>query len=105
MLQINIYRIRPEQEPRLREWLLKLNNRADEARETLREETVRAEQAYIVPSSDGPFFVYAMEAEDCERAADRYMRSEHPIDMEAKEIMRECLDQSLHLSPIYDIAI
>jgi hypothetical protein len=105
MLQINIFRIKPEQEPRLREWLQGLNNRADEVRETLREETVRAEQAYIIPSSDGPILVYAMEAEDCARATERYMHSEHPIDIEAIETMRECLSQSLRLSPIYDIAI
>lgn len=105
MLQINMFRVKPEQETRLREWLSQLNNRADEVRETFRDETVRAEQAYIVPSSDGPILVYAMEAEDCERAADAYSHSKHPIDIEAVEIMRECLDQSLRLTPVYDVVI
>lgn len=105
MLQINMFRIKPEQETRLREWLLELNNRMDEVRETFRDETVRAEQAYIIPTTDGPILVYAMEAEDCERAADAYRHSKHPIDAEAIEIMQECLGQSLRLSPIYDAVI
>ena len=105
MLQINMYRIKPEQESRLRKWLLDLNGRADEIRATFRDETIRAEQAYIVPTADGPILVYAMEAEDCKRAADAYRNSKHPIDIEAVEVMRECLDHSLRLSPIYDVEI
>lgn len=100
-----MYRIKPERESRLREWLLELNKRADEVRETFRDETVRAEQAYIIPTTDGPIFVHAMEAEDCERAADAYRHSKHPIDAEAVEVMQECLDQSLRLSAIYDVVI
>ena len=105
MLQINMFRIKPEQESRLREWLLELNNRADEVLETFKDETVRAEQAFILPTSDGPILVYAMEADDCKRAADRYMRSKHPLDLDAIETMRDCLGQSLKLSPLYDVSI
>ena len=100
-----MYRIKPEQESRLREWLLELNNRADEVRETFRDESVRAEQAYIVSTADGPILVYGMEAEDCKRGVDMYKRSKRPIDVEHLETMRECLGGSLQLSPIYDVVI
>ncbi len=66
---------------------------------------MRAEQAYIILTTDGPIFVYAMEAEDCERAEDAYRHSKHPVDIEAIEVMRECLGQSIRLSPIYDVVI
>lgn len=67
MLQVNIYRVKPEKETRLREWLSELNSRADEVRATFQEETVRGEQAYIVPTADSPVLVYAMEADDFKR--------------------------------------
>jgi hypothetical protein len=59
MLQLSIRRIKPEKEARLREWLSELNARADEVRATFEAETVRAEQAYIIPTGDGPLLVYA----------------------------------------------
>ena len=67
MLRLSIRRIKPQKEARLREWLSELNARADEVRATFKAETVRAEQAYIIPTSDGPLLVYAMEAEDFHR--------------------------------------
>ena len=82
MLRVAIKRIRPEKESRLRAWLAELNSRADEVRETFRGETVRAEQAFIVPGSEGSLLVYVMEAEDFEQGSKAFADSHHKIDAE-----------------------
>ena len=105
MIKVAIRNIRPEKEARLRDWLAELNVRADEVRATFKDETVRAEQAYIVPGESGPLLVYIMEAEDFERGAKAYAESLHKIDAEHRAIMRECLADSLSLTPLYDVSV
>jgi hypothetical protein len=105
MLRVAISRVRPEKEARLRTWLAELNSRADEVRETFRDETVRAEQAYIVGGADGPLLVYVMEAADFDRGAKAYATSHHKIDAEHREVMRECLADSPRVDPVYDVAL
>jgi len=105
MLRVTIQRIRPEKERRLRDWLAELNSRADEVRETFRNETVRAEQAYIVPGEGGPLLVYVTEAEDFDQGSKTFAASRHRIDAEHREVMRECLAESVSLSPLYDVAL
>jgi Family of unknown function (DUF6176) len=104
MLRLSIRRIKPEKELRLREWLSELNRRADEVRATFEAETVRAEQAYIIPTSDGPLLVYAMEAEDFELGRQAFADSKHAIDHEHRAVMQECMDESLELRPLYDVS-
>lgn len=98
-------RIHPGKEDRLRAWLAELNSRADEVRETFRGETVRAEQAYIIPGDAGAVLVYVMEAEDFERGSQAFATSRHRIDAEHKEVMRECLAESLDIAPLYDVEL
>jgi hypothetical protein len=105
MLRVTIRRVKPEKEARLREWLSGLNARADEVRATFEAETVRAEKAYIIPTSDGPVLVYAMEAEDFDVGAQAYATSKHPIDHEHRAVMQECLGESVGSRPLYDVAI
>jgi hypothetical protein len=105
MIRVRIARVRPEKEIQLRNWLEELNKRADEVRATFYAETVRAEQAFIVPTSDGPLLIYAMEAEDFEQGSQAYARSTQPIDQEHRTIMQDCLEESLRLAPIYDVSL
>ncbi len=105
MIKVSIRRIRPEKEQRLRAWLAELNSRAEEVRETFRGETVRAEQAYIVPGDTGPLLVYVMEAEDFERGSKAFATSHHKIDAEHKDVMRECLGESVNVAPLYEVTL
>jgi hypothetical protein len=105
MLRVWISRIRPEKESRVRAWLKELGSRADEVRETFRDETVRAEQAYIIPGESGPLLIYVIEAEDPEQGAKAYAASRHKIDAEHKAVMRECLAEPLQLEPLYDLKL
>jgi hypothetical protein len=105
MIKVAIARIKADKEARVRNWLEELNRRADEVRETFVDETVRAEQGMIVPTSDGPLFVHVMEAEDFERGRQAYARSTHAIDQEHRAVMDECLEAFLSAVPIYDVSI
>jgi hypothetical protein len=106
MLRVAIRPIRREKEGRLRAWLAELNPRADEVRQTFLEETVRAEQAFIVEGADGPLLIYAMEAEDFDRGFASYAGSLHSIDSEHREVMRECLlDSPSAIVPLYDVSL
>ena len=105
MLRVWISRIRAGKEVRVREWLAELTSRADEVRETFRDETVRAEQAYIVPGEGGPLLLYVIEAEDLEQGSRAFANSTHKIDAEHKAVMRECLDEPLALRPLYDMTV
>lgn len=103
MLRVWISRIRPEKEARVRSWLQELASRADEVRATFRDETVRAEQAYIIPGASGPLLLYVIEAEDIEQGSRAFAASKHKIDAEHKAVMQECLAEPLKLETLYDM--
>lgn len=104
MLRISFRTIQSGKEERLRAWLAELNERADEVRATFRDETVRAEQAFIVDGPNGHVLVYAVEAEDFERGAAAFANSTHPIDAEHRAVMRDCLGPALEVRPVYDVS-
>ena len=104
VLRISFSAIKPGKEARLRAWLAELNERADEVRATFRDETVRAEQAFIIDGPHGPMLVYAIEAADFERGAAAFANSRHPIEAEHRAIMQECVGPGLNVSPVYNVS-
>jgi len=46
-----------------------------------------------------------MEAEDFARGSKAFTESSYAIDAEHREVMRECLGESLELRPLYDVAL
>lgn len=104
MIRVAIRRVHPDKETKLRSWLAELNSRADEVRATFKDESVRAEQAYIVPGVSGPILIYIMEAENFDQDSKAYAESRHPTDTTHREVMRECVGDSLGLKPLYDVA-
>ena len=105
MLRVAIRRIKPGKEQKLRNWLAELNLRASEVRATFKDETVRAEQAYIISSADGPLLIYIMEAQDFCVAQKAFLNSQHQIDHEHRQVIEECLGESLNVAPLYDMKI
>ena len=61
--------------------------------------------ALFVAGDTGPLLVYVMEAEDFEKGSKAFAKSRHKIDAEHREVMRECLGESLQLDPLYDVAL
>jgi len=105
VLRLAFRRVRPGKEERLRSWLAELGRRADEVRATFADETTRHEQAFLLPTPEGTLFVYAIEAGDPERGRAAYAASRHPIDLEHRRVMQECLGERLELAPLYDVAL
>jgi hypothetical protein len=84
-------RVEPGKEQRLREWLREVRRREDEAVETLRDEGVLTESAFLEHTDRGTFLVYYMEAEDIDHVQQSFEHSDHKIDEEHKAVMREVL--------------
>jgi hypothetical protein len=104
MLRVSFRRVKPGKEPRLRDWLLELGRRADEVRKTFAAETVRHEQGFLLETAGGTILVYAVEAEDFAATSRAFHESTHSIDAEHRRVMAECLDDTVELAPIYDVA-
>ena len=104
MLRVKFRPLLTGKEARLRAWLAELNDRAEGVRATFEDETVRAEQAFIINSADGAVLVYVMEAADFEQGAIAFKNSQHPIDAEHRAVMRECLGARLDVRPLYDVS-
>jgi hypothetical protein len=102
MLRVSFARVKPEKEQRLRDWLAELMTRQQEVRQSFAQEGTRQEQAYILPTSDGPVLVHVMEAEDTERAFAAYRESDLAIDAEHRAVLAETLADKLLLWPQYD---
>jgi hypothetical protein len=102
MVTVTFARIRPEKEQRLREWLADLNARQPEVRASLADEGVRQEQIYILPSSDGPILVYAMDAEDVRLAFDAFDHSKLPIDEQHRAVLAEVTSGPITAEAVYD---
>ncbi|WP_415381363.1 DUF6176 family protein [Halosimplex sp. TS25] len=84
--------VKPDKVDRLKEWMAEVRDRSDEVVETLRDEGMKTESAFLERTDDGPHLVYYMEAEDIERVWDQFEDSDHDIDEEHKEVMREVLE-------------
>jgi hypothetical protein len=76
-------------------------DRKAEVLETFADEGTSQEQAYILPTSDGPVLVYVMDTQDNERARAAYESSSHAIDLEHRAILTDCLGERLRLTPLY----
>lgn len=77
---------------RLKEWTEEIRQREDEAVATLKNEGMHSESAFIESTDDGDFLVYYMEAEDIEQVYSAFEESEHEIDREHAEVMRDVLE-------------
>jgi len=104
MLQTWIHRIKPGMEPRLYEWLAELNARSGEVRESFAAAGITAEQAYIVPTESGSLLVYVSEAGNQPHAVSVYESSSLPIDLEHRQVMSDCVEETLQLAPTYDVS-
>lgn len=105
MLRVNLRRVKPGQEERLRAWFREVMTRKDEVRATFRQETVRHEVAFILQDSAGPILLYAIEAEDHERGRAASQASQLPIDIQHRRVMREALGERLEVEPVYECTL
>lgn len=102
-LRVRFSRVRPEKLDRLRSWLEEVAHRRDEALETLANESVRHEAAWLLQTAEGPILVYAMEAEDLARVDRAFESSPFPIDHEHRRVMDEALIDPFPSEPLLDL--
>ena len=87
---------------RVREWADELNRRSDEVLETLREEGVAIEAAFLDRTSEGDFLIYFMMARSQEAAQEVARRSQHPIDEYHQRFKADVWESAEVLEPQID---
>jgi hypothetical protein len=76
---------------RLREWAEEVQRRSDEAVETLRDEGMHSETAFVEHTDDGDYLVYYMKADDIEAVYEAFEDSTHDIDEDHKRVLADVL--------------
>jgi hypothetical protein len=103
MLRVAFRQIRPDRVDRLRAWMLELEQRAGEVRQTFDNEGVQHEHAFLIESADGPVLVYAVEVADTERAERAYAESTLTIDLEHRRVMADVVAGDASVESLYEL--
>ncbi|MBC7909673.1 MAG: hypothetical protein H7Y30_04180 [Pyrinomonadaceae bacterium] len=88
---------------RVREWAEEINRRKDEALETLRDETVIIEAAFLDRTEQGDFLIYYMKAESFERVAEASRNTVHAIDAYHHQFTRDTYEEQKPLELLIDL--
>ncbi len=80
----------PGKTERLRDWYRELNERKHESLETLQNEGVRQEAAFILPTEHGELLCVFIEVDDMETANEAFFSSPFEVDREHRQVMDEC---------------
>jgi RimJ/RimL family protein N-acetyltransferase len=105
MLQLSFKRVKPGKVDRLRAWMRELVDRRDEVIESFEQEGVRQEKAWLLEDEHGYIFVYAIDAEDLDKARQVYRESTLPIDLEHRAVQRDVLGERIEPELLFDIAV
>ena len=105
MLSVTFSRVRGGEEERLRAWGRELMQRADEVRETFKQEGVHHERSFLIRTSDGWVLIRAGEVEDGDRAMQAYAASQLPIDAEHRQVMESALDGPYPAEQIFECSL
>jgi hypothetical protein len=105
MILVSISRVRPAKVDLLRSWMEELNRRADEVRETFRQEGTMHETAYLLECGSDTLLVHVMEAEDPERARRAFERSSLPIDLQHRRVMQEVHGGTVEAEKLLDVRV
>ena len=82
--------IAPGKTQRLRDWYAELEARRDEAFQTLDNEGVRQEVAYILDTEHGDLLAVFIEVDDMDAANEAFFSSPFEIDRQHAQVMDEC---------------
>jgi hypothetical protein len=95
-------RLQPGSLPRVREWAAEVTRRRDEVMETLRDETVRIESAFLDSTEAGDFLVYYLRADDLDRCNEAARTSTRPIDKYHQDAMKAVTESRQELEMLID---
>jgi hypothetical protein len=87
----------------VREWFKTLKNRLDETMETLENENVLVESAFLHKHVNEVFLIYYLKAEDIDKAYEVFDRSTSPIDIYFKECWKKYCKSRVVLEELLDL--
>src|SRR2546421_4972402 len=96
-------KLKPGSLLRVRAWAEELKNRREEALETMRDEGVVVESAFLDRTSEGDFLIYYMKAESFEQAAAVVKHSLHAIDAYHQAFKQETTESNTPLELLVDL--
>ena len=96
-------KLKPGSLERVREWADELNRRKEEALETMRDEGVIVESAFLDSTAEGDFLIYYMKAESFEKATAVVKQSVHAIDAYHREFKQATTESDTKLELLVDL--
>lgn len=96
-------KLKPDSLEKVREWAKTINERKDEALETLRDEKVILETVFLDQNSEGDFLIYVMKAASFAKARQAVQKSIHSIDEYHQNFKRECWEDGKRLEVLIDL--
>ena len=82
--------IKPGKTDALRGWYAELESRREEALQTLENEGVRQEAAFILPTEHGDLLAVFIEVDDMDAANEAFYASPFEIDRQHAQVMDDC---------------
>jgi Family of unknown function (DUF6176) len=82
--------IKPGKTQALKDWYAELTSRPEEVLETLENEGVRQEAAFILPTEHGDLLAVFIEVDDMNAANEAYYSSPFELDRQHAQAMEEC---------------
>ena len=98
------YRLKPSKKEAVYEWTETVRSRREEAIQTLKDEAIYLEAAFLESRQDGDYICFIMEADDLEAAQKSAEQSSHDIDREFQQLLTEIIAEeqpSEEIDPLY----
>lgn len=93
-----LIKLKPDAGPTVREWSETLNQRQDEALQTLRDEGIETESWFQVEIGGEQYLLWYIRAESIDRAREVASRSTHAIDEYHFDVMSRITDRRIDAS-------
>lgn len=87
---------------KVRAWADELNNRLEEAMETLRDEGVYIETVFLERAEDADYLIYFMKVRNLEIAGKIAQKSKHAIDEFHQQFKKDCWESNQKLELLID---
>lgn len=100
------YRIKDGKRERVDEWMDTVDSRREEAIETLQDEGVYSESAFLESRGNSDYLIFYMEADDIAAAHETARNSSHDIDQEFAQFLDDVIadDQpEIDTEPVYHL--
>lgn len=105
MLKIVFFTLKPDQVAVFEAWMAELRERREEVFETFVAEGTRHEVVAILENTNPPVVVYAVEADDFDRAQQVFSQSQFPIDLKHKEVLKATVGEKVPHRVLLDLVL